>query len=130
MTEPTRVALSAAQQEIMDLVWEHNELSVSEVQAILGKQREIARNTVLTLMTRMYEKGWLKFRLEGRTRIYCAAITKEATGGQKVKELIEGVFGGSPEQLMNALLEYRGLDKKEAERIRKMIDQAERRRKS
>ena len=35
------------------------------------------------------------------------------------------MFGGSPEQLVNALLEYRGLSESELQNIREMIDQAE-----
>ena len=67
------VELSPAQQEIMEIIWTHGELSVSQTRAILARKRDIARNTVRTLLERMAEKGWLEYREEGRTYLYCRA---------------------------------------------------------
>lgn len=44
--------------------------------------------------------------------------------GQKVVEVIDQVCGGSPETLMTALLDYRGLTPAELKRIREMLDVA------
>lgn len=117
--------LSEAQQEIMDIVWEHGEVSASEVRDILAEQRSVSRNTVQTLMSRMLEKGWLKYRAIGRAFLYSAAVPKKASMGQKVLELVDSAFGGSAEDLMTALLDYRGLSKEESDRIRNLIDEAE-----
>lgn len=116
--------LSDAQQEIMEIVWEHGELSALEIQQILSKRREVARNTVRTLAERMEEKGWLVHREIGRTFLYSAAIPKSASVGQKVAEVVDKLCGGSPESLVAALLNYRGLDANELRRIREMLDEA------
>lgn len=120
-----RAPLSKAQQEIMEIVWEHGELSASEVRDLLAENRDVSRNTVQTLMTRMHEKGWLKYRAIGRAFLYSAAVPKKTSMGQKVLELVDSTFGGSAEELMTALLDYRGLSKEEFERIRNLIDEAE-----
>lgn len=77
-----------------------------------------------TLLDRMEEKGWLKHREDGRTYLYCAAQPREASIGQKVVEVVEHVCGGSPEELVTALLDYRGLSPQELKRIRAMLDEA------
>jgi hypothetical protein len=41
-----------------------------------------------------------------------------------VLEVVEHVCGGSPEELVTALLDYRGLTSQELKRIRAMLDQA------
>ncbi len=118
--------LSDAQQEIMEFVWNRGEVSTAEVREELAKRRTIARNTVQTLMTRMYEKGWLTYRPIGRTFLYSASVLRTTSMGEKAIELIDSTFGGSAEELMTALIEYRGLTTSEAKNIRLMLEAAER----
>ena len=58
----SRSALTPAQWEIMNLLWEHGELGVAQVWKLLSRRRSIARNTVQTTLTRLTEKGWLRSR--------------------------------------------------------------------
>ncbi|MBL8854313.1 MAG: BlaI/MecI/CopY family transcriptional regulator [Planctomycetaceae bacterium] len=116
--------LSEAQQEIMEIIWEEGELSALELQQILAKRRDVARNTVRTLAERMEEKGWLVHREVGRTFLYSAAIPKTESVGQKIAEVVDKLCGGSPESLVAALLNYRGLDSQELQRIRLLLDEA------
>jgi BlaI family transcriptional regulator, penicillinase repressor len=116
--------LSHAQKEIMEIVWEKGEVAAIEVRELLADGRELARETVRTMLERMEDKGWLKHRVVGRTFFYSAAVSRDATAGQKVIELIDTVCGGSPERLMTALLDYRGLSAEEAARIEALIKQA------
>ena len=129
MSEPGPLPpLSPAQLEIMNVVWERGESTVAEVWKALSAQREVARNTVLTMLIRLEEKGWLRRDAEGHAHRYRAAVPREATLGTMIRDLIETAFGGSAEGLMMALLHGRGVSKEEAARIRLMIDQAEQRR--
>jgi len=115
-------ALSEAQREIMEIIWDRGEIAASEVRQVLEKTRPLARNTIRTMLERMEEKGWLRHREEGRTFFYSAAAPRETTVGQRVVEVLDEVCGGSPESLMTALLDYRGLSPGELERIRRMLD--------
>jgi len=121
---PALPGLSQSQREIMEIVWDRGEVSAIEVRDILSKKRDLAKNTVRTLLDRMEEKGWLKHREDGRTYLYSAAPPREAPIGQKVLEVVEHVCGGSPEELVTALLDYRGLSPQELKRIRTMLDEA------
>ncbi len=116
--------LSPAQREIMEIVWTHGELSVSQTRAILSEKRDVARNTVRTLLERMAEKGWLKYREDGRRYLYSAAVPRQTSIGERVIEVVDHVCGGSPEAMVTALLDYRGLTRKELSRIRQMLDEA------
>ena len=98
---PELPELTPAQGEIMDIVWERGEVSASEVRRVLSRTRAVARNTVRTLLERMEEKGWITHREEGRTFLYSAAQPRQATIGQKVREVIETVCGGSAEALVD-----------------------------
>ena len=116
--------LTPAQGEIMEIIWERGEVSASEVRRVLARTRKVARNTVRTLLERMEEKGWLTHREDGRTFLYSAAQPRQVTIGQKVQQVVETVCGGSAEALVTALLDYRGLNSQELERIRQMLARA------
>jgi len=116
--------LSAAQSEIMDIVWDKGEISASELRVLLASKRSIARETVRTLLSRMEEKGWLKHRVVGRTFFYSATIPRDASLGKRVLEIVDTLCGGSAERLMTALLDHRGLSNDEAKRIQAMIASA------
>jgi predicted transcriptional regulator len=72
----------------------------------------------------MEEKGWITHREDGRTFLYSAAQPRQVTIGQKVQQVVETVCGGSAEALVTALLDYRGLNPQELERIRQMLARA------
>jgi predicted transcriptional regulator len=126
MAESALPPLSEAQLEIMNLVWEHGEVTVAEVWKILAERRKVARNTVQTLLLRLKEKGWLRSRTDGHAHRFRAAVPREATVRTMARRLVDLAFGGSTEGLLAALLGQRGVSPEEAERIRALIDQAER----
>ena len=95
------------------------------VRALLRPRRKLARNTVRTVLARMEAKGWLKHRETGRTYFYSATRPKQTTVGEKIASVVEQVCGGSPEILMAALIDFRGLSTGELERIRQMVEQAQ-----
>lgn len=130
MAKKHKPSLSVAQQEIMEIIWEHDEITVTEVQQELADQgKELARNTVQTLIVRMKEKGWLVHRSVGRTFFYRAAQARKESFGNDVKQLLDTAFQGSAEKMVNSLLENYTLKKGEADRIRAMLDQADKNRK-
>lgn len=122
-------ALSAAQLEIMHVIWDKGEATVTDVWTALGQKRPVARNTVLTHMDRLEKKGWLQRRADGQTHHYAAAVARDSTLGQVVHRLVDAAFAGSPEALVLALLQGRGVSDDEAKRIRQLIDNARRGRK-
>ena len=93
--------------------------------AALASRRELARNTVQTQLTRLVEKGWLRYRSEGKAFYYQATVPREAAQSSIVQRLLDAVFGGSAEGLVMTLLDSRKLSREEADRIRARIEQAE-----
>jgi len=120
-------ALSAAQLEIMNVVWSRGETTVGEVWEELSGRRSMARNTIQTMMVRLEEKGWLMHRPEGNTFIYRATQHGRTARKRMIRRFVDTVFDGSTEGLLLAVLEKQSLSKEEAERIRARIDEATRR---
>jgi predicted transcriptional regulator len=126
MVHPELSPLTKQQRDIMEIVWSRGEVSVNDVRDELKRGgRGLARNTVQTMLVRLEEKGWLTHREEGRAFLFSARVPQTVSLGAKVSQMIDQFFTGSPEEMVTALIEYRGLTPAEANRIREMIDLAE-----
>jgi BlaI family transcriptional regulator, penicillinase repressor len=123
--EHSRPPLSEAQLEIMNVVWDRGEVTVADVWKAVASRRKVSRNTVLTMLTRLEEKGWLSRDEEGHAFRYRATVPRDVTLGTMIGRLVDTAFGGSVEGLVMALLHGRGVSREEARRIRTMISRAE-----
>jgi predicted transcriptional regulator len=118
--------LSEGQLEIMNVVWDCGEATVGEVRKALCESRPVSRNTVSTIMTRLEEKGWLRQRARSGAYLYSAAHPREKVLPTLVRRLVDGAFRGSAEGLVLALVEGGRLSADEIERIKAMLEKAER----
>ena len=90
---------TAAELEILQVVWQRGSASVREVFETLGAEREIGYTTVLKLMQIMHEKEMLTRDASARSHRFTAAFKREATQKEIVGNLIAKAFGGSAAQL-------------------------------
>jgi len=113
---------SDAQVEVLNILWDRGEATVGEVWQAFSARRPVARNTVLTLVTRLEEKGWLRRHEEGNVLRYSAVVPKQTALRQIARRLVDTAFGGSAEGLIMTLLGGDDLSEGEAERIRAMLE--------
>ncbi|WP_042366216.1 BlaI/MecI/CopY family transcriptional regulator [Streptacidiphilus neutrinimicus] len=72
-------ALGELENEVMTRLWQWNRLvTVREVLEDLQREREIAYTTVMTVMDKLFQKGWLRREQEGRAYRYAPVSTREA----------------------------------------------------
>jgi BlaI family transcriptional regulator, penicillinase repressor len=115
---------SDAQWEVLNIIWDRGETTVSQLWQAFSVRRPVARNTVLTLVARLEEKGWLRRRADGNVLRYSAVVPKETALQQIARRLVDTAFRGSAEGLIMTLLEGSDLSEGEAQRIRAMLEQA------
>ena len=113
---------SDAQVEVLNIIWDRGEATVGEVWQAFSAQRPVARNTVLTLVARLEEKGWLRRHEEGNVLRYSAIIPRQTALRQIARRLVDTAFGGSTEGLIMTLLGSGDLSDGEADRIRAMLE--------
>lgn len=113
--------LSGRQLAIMNILWERGESTVADVQAALDVERDLAYSTVATVLSRMEKKGLVTHRVEDRVYFYQPAITRDGAGKSLIGDVIERIFGGSPAELVNHLLESENIDPSELQRIKELV---------
>ncbi|MHB8840525.1 MAG: BlaI/MecI/CopY family transcriptional regulator [Candidatus Aquicultor sp.] len=87
----SRKVLGDLEADIMDLIWEREIVSVREIHALLGCNREIAYTTVMTVMSRLSDKGILQKERDGKHYLYSAAITKDEFSQTMLASMIGGM---------------------------------------
>jgi predicted transcriptional regulator len=111
-----RTSLFDLEAEIMEIVWEHgwDEFSVTDVHELLEAQREIAYTTVMTTVSRLYDKELLTRRKEGRRYLYQSTMGRP----EFIEAMTREVLGSLPpvgQEAAVALLVERVAEADEAE---------------
>jgi BlaI family transcriptional regulator, penicillinase repressor len=113
-------AMTPLELKIMQVLWR---LGPSQVQVVQKElEGDLAYTTVQTMLNVLERKGRVTRRLRGRAYEYRAAVTEEKTLGRAVADLVDRMFGGSPEELVMSLVKSRQLD---AERLAKLAERVE-----
>lgn len=108
--------------EILGVLWARGLASVREVHEELAKSKDVGYTTTLKLMQIMHEKGLVKRDDSVKTHIYQAAVSREKTQKHLLGKMIDGLFGGSPTQLvLQALGNYKASEA-EIEEIQQLLN--------
>jgi predicted transcriptional regulator len=116
---------TAAELDILSVLWEQRKATVKDVHEVINKQKPTAYTTVLKTLQIMHEKGLVERDEHNKAHIYKAAVAKNETQKNIVTDMLERVFRGSAAQLVQHVLEARPASTEELKEIRKMIRQAE-----
>jgi len=95
--------LTPLELDIMKAVWRRAPTSVRNVQLAIQPSRPLAYTTVMTIMDRLRQKGFLTRRFQGRTHFYEPVISHGEVRNEAVSRLIEDFFDGSAENLREFL---------------------------
>ena len=81
-------------------LWSLSEGSVKDVQRIVAQSRPLAYTTIMTVLDRLVRKGKITRRKVGRAFVYAPQASRDAMRRAAIRELLDGFFDGSEEQLM------------------------------
>lgn len=98
-----RTMLTPLELDIMKAVWRLAPVTVRDVQNEIRPSRNLAYTTVLTMMDRLYHKGFVTRTLQSRTHLYEPAISYAEVRDEAVRMLLEHFFDGSKEKLREYL---------------------------
>jgi len=114
-------SLGPLEADIMQIVWVRQRVSVQDVHEALCEKRPIAYNTVMTVMTRLAQKGILKRQKEGRAFIYTSTTSKSEVAKNMLQYIIDKIFGGSRAPVFSHLLEDKTLSDEELQYLEELV---------
>jgi predicted transcriptional regulator len=84
-------------------LWSLAEGNVKAVQQVVAQSRPLAYTTIMTVLDRLVRKGMLARRKVGRAFVYVPQASRDTMRRAAVRELLEGYFDGSEEELVRFL---------------------------
>ncbi len=122
--EGLRSSLFDLEADIMEVVWSEGwqSFAVSHVHQRLLRGREIAYTTVMTTISRLYDKGLLQRRRDGRRYLYSPIMGKGEYLRSMAREVLGSFFDAGLEGAEALLVErVADADEEELDRLEALI---------
>lgn len=115
-----------AELSILRVLWDKGAATVREVHEELNSRKPQVYTTVLKFLQIMTEKGLVRRDESARTHIYRAAVPPERMQRSMVKDLVQRLFAGSTQALVQQALGSGKVTAEEISEIRRTLDALER----
>ncbi len=111
--------------EVMQALWACKVPAArADIEAVLFPTHPMAVTTLLTLLTRLSEKGFVTIEKKGRRSFYTPAVSQEDYLASQSRNFFERLCGGNLSVFANALCDS-GLTKEEIARLRTLLERNE-----
>jgi BlaI family penicillinase repressor len=114
--------LTNLQMDVMQVLWQRGEATVSQVHAALHEERQLAITTVATLLSRLEKYGLLAHRTEGRQYVYRPLVSQSEVRRSQLTDLIDQFFHGNPADLAYHLISEAEVDDEDLARLKVLIE--------
>jgi len=108
--------------DVMNAVWDCTPpVARCDIEAVLNQEHPLAATTILTLLTRLTEKGFLRAEKQGRTNCYTPLISRHDYLAAQSKRFVDKLCGGNLGAFAAALCDS-GLSREEIEELRYLLE--------
>ncbi len=116
--------LTEAELRIMNVLWLKGSGTVQVILDFLSQKPPLAYNSVLTTIRVLERKGYVKHSKDGRAHVYAPLVGQEEATRSEILHLVGRFFKNSHEQLVLNILEDRGIEAEELDRLREMLERS------
>ena len=122
MTTPQ---ISDSELELMKIVWSAGgtALYAQIMEALAGAGRTWEKNPVITLLSRLVDKGFLTVRKLGRRNEYAAAVSEADYQAAQTQVLVNKLYAGSAKGLVAALIRQEAISPGDYEELKRFWEE-------
>lgn len=117
--------LTELQLAVMRVIWARREAPVADVHEVLHRERGLALTTVATILSRLEKAGLVARRPVGRHYLYRPLVSEREVRRSMVSGLAERLFHGDVTALVSHLLSEREIAPGDLARVRRLIEDQE-----
>lgn len=120
--KPSIRKLPDTELEVMQALWACAAPAIrSDIEKILSQSHPMAQTTLLTLLSRLADKGFLRIEKSGRVPRYIPAITRQDYLASQSQRFLDQLCGGSISTFAAALCDS-GLTREELAELRDLLE--------
>jgi predicted transcriptional regulator len=116
------IILTRQELQIMKVIWRLGAATVKDVCEIMSQTKAVAYTTILTLLGILEEKGALAHTRSGRAFVFRPLLSRRQATRNQVRDVVGRFFDGSPEKLLEDILENEILEPDQIETARSLLD--------
>ncbi|WP_103069485.1 BlaI/MecI/CopY family transcriptional regulator [Aquimarina sediminis] len=113
--------LSKAEEQLMQYLWKLEKAFLKDLLDSFPEPKP-ATTTVATLLKRMTDKGYIAYKLYGKSREYYPLVKKTDYFSKHVNGLIKNFFNDSASQFASFFTSETNLSTSELEELKKIVD--------
>ena len=113
--------LSKTEEQLMQYLWKRKKAFLKDLLEDFPEPKP-ATTTVATLLKRISDKGYIDYKLFGKSREYFPLIRKTDYFSKQVNGLIKNFFNDSASQFASFFTKETNLSTQELEELKKVID--------
>lgn len=127
---PREGELGSAELEVLKTLWDHGSCTVRQVLNRLHAQgRQVAYTTVLTVLSRLEQKGFVKSDKSDQAYVYRAMASRQKVTASRLRSVIEQLYDGAAAPMVLQLMREEKFSPDEIAELQNLIDQLDRKRK-
>jgi len=115
------MTLTKTEEELMNHLWKLEKAFMKDLLEAYAEPKP-ATTTIATLLKRMQTKGYVDYKLYGKSREYFPLVKKQDYFSKHVNGLIKQFFNNSAVQFASFFTQETNLSKKELENLKSIID--------
>ncbi len=109
--------------EVMQIIWDGSSPMLrADVEARMAERRPMAQTTLLTFISRLAEKGFLRVEKEGRRSVYTPLVTRQDYLSAQSRRFLDKLCGGSVPAFASALCDG-SLSREELAELRRLLEE-------
>lgn len=113
--------LTESEEQFAEIIWQNEPIGSGELVKLCEKRMAWKKSTTYTVLKKLCDKGI--FRNEDA--IVSSQITKDEYSANQSIRFVEDTFGGSLPKFLTAFMDHKRLSKRQAEELKKLIDEHE-----
>lgn len=119
--------ISDAELDIMKIIWYHGGVTLYAqiMEELEAAGRTWKKNTVITLLSRLIEKGFLRTNKIGRRNEYRAIVSEEDYQAAQMKNFVDKIYEGNAKGLVATLIQREFITATEYEELKEFWKRGE-----
>ncbi|MEA5083497.1 MAG: BlaI/MecI/CopY family transcriptional regulator [Lachnospiraceae bacterium] len=117
--------MSESEREIMKIIWAHKNPLTNKAIISFIPNNQWKVTTVLTLITRLIDKGFLKVEKKGRISLYSYIVSEDEYRTMCSKKFLDEFYQGSFKNFFAALYSADEISQSDFDKLREILDKRE-----
>jgi BlaI family transcriptional regulator, penicillinase repressor len=118
-----RKALSDLEHQLMEILWARGSGTAEQIRESLAPRHALKDSTIRTVLKRLQDKGYVKYRIEGKAFVYTGVEKPRNVAVRAVRQILDRFCNGSLEQLLVGMVENEVVDRAELQRLARKLGQ-------